>query len=977
MKLKLILLFCASLTNTYLMAQSAYQWKSSTTGEYKYKYVTNDPTKSRFYTLENGLTVVLSSNDKEPKIDFRVAVRAGSNTDPKTATGLAHYLEHLLFKGTDKFGTLNFQKEKPLLDKIDLLYEEHNKITDPTKRKEIYAQIDKTSREASNYAIANEYDKIMKSLGSQTTNAHTSYEETVYKEDFPANSAERFLNVQAERFRNPIFRIFHTELEAVYEEKNRGLDNDGWKMSEQISSVLFPTHNYGQQTTIGTISHLKNPSLLEIRKYYNTYYVPNNMIIAMAGDFNPDEMIAKVDKAFAYMKPKPIPAYNPAPEKPLTEVQQINIYGPSAESVRINYRGYAENSKESLMLELISSILSNDKAGLIDINLNQQQKVIAAGAGYQQMKDYGIFMLSGRPKHGQSLPQVQELLLEQIALLKNGEFDEGLIKAIVVNNKFALLQAFDSNAFRVDAITNEFILNQGKNWNLSLASQESMGKITKQEVIDFAKKFFLNNYVVAYKNKGEDKNMAKVEKPLITPINTNSGYTSPFAKALIEAKISPIQPKFIDYQKDLSFSTAGIANVITVQNKQDNIFRLSYRFEFGSWNNQLYPFAAQYLDYLGTDKFSSQQIGKQFYNIACDYRFNVANESATITISGLQENFNQAVSLVAHIFANCKPDEQALAQMKQTIFKNRENAKLNKANILNGLASYAQYGAENPFNYTLSDEQINAMTSKDLISILHSLNNYPHSITYYGPQTIEEFTSAIKKVHVLPKSFTEPAAAKKFSYSISNSTKVYFADYDMVQAEVRWIRNAGKYNGEEASKISLFNSYFGGGMGSIVFQTIRESKALAYSTYAVYSSPDSQNKQFAMNAYVGSQADKLKDAISGMNELLNELPESKDSFIASKVNAVNVIQTTRIGKDGIIQKYFADKKMGFDHDSMSDLYTGLVPLTFADIKSFHEQRISSKAYNYCIVASAAKVNMGELQKIGPVTTLDLRQIFGY
>ena len=237
---KLLLIAGFLIAGSGLMAQTAYQWKTASAGGYTYKYVTNDPSKSRFYTLKNGLTVILSPNTKEPNIEFRMAVSAGSNTDPRNNTGLAHYLEHLLFKGTDKFGTTDFTKEKPLLDKIDALYEQYNQTTDTVKRKEIYAQIDKTSGEASQISIANEYDKMMQAIGGQSSNAHTSVEETVYNEAFPSNAVDKFLALQAERFRNPIFRIFHTELEAVYEEKNRGLDNDGRKMYEGMSSLLFP-----------------------------------------------------------------------------------------------------------------------------------------------------------------------------------------------------------------------------------------------------------------------------------------------------------------------------------------------------------------------------------------------------------------------------------------------------------------------------------------------------------------------------------------------------------------------------------------------------------------------------------------------------------------------------------------------------------------------------------------------------------------
>jgi predicted Zn-dependent peptidase len=977
MKKKLLLLACFLIAGTSMMAQSGFQWKTASSGGYTYKYVTNDPTQSRFYTLKNGLTVILSANTKEPKIEYRMSVRAGSNTDPRTATGLAHYLEHLLFKGTDKFGTLDFAKEKPLLDKIDGLYEQYNKTTDPAKRKAIYAQIDKTSGDASNYSIANEYDKMMKAIGGQSTNAHTWYEETVYNEDFPSNATDKFLALQAERFRNPIFRIFHTELEAVYEEKNRGLDEDAWKVEEKTAELLFPTHNYGQQTTIGTVEHLKNPSLIEIRKYYNKYYVPNNMALAMAGDFNPDEMIKKVDQSFSFMQNKPVVLYNPAPEKPLTKIQKLDIYGPSAESVRLSYRGYAENSNQSLLLDLISSILANGKAGLIDINLNKQQKVLRAGAGYQQMKDYGVFTLNAQPKQGQTLEQAKQLLLDQINILKKGEFDVSLIKATVANQKLSLLQSFDNNGFRVEAVTNEFILNRANKWDKSLSGQDAMAKLTKKQVTDFANQFFKDNYVVTYKHKGEDKSIAKVEKPTITPVKTNATETSPFAKNLLEMPSTEIAPKFLDYQNDLSFGKAGIADVIEVQNKENPIFRLSYRFEMGAWNNKLMPYAAQYLAFLATDKYSAEQISKEFYNIACNYTFSVSNEVATINISGLQENFDKAVTLVEHILANCKPNETALAGLKSRILKSRENNKLNKAMILNGLMSYAQYGASNPSNYILTNNEVNNITSADLLAILHNVNNYEHTITYYGPQSLPEFTANISKLHKLPATFTPEPPVKRFVYTNNATNQVYFADYDMVQSEIRWVRNAGKYEADLAGKVNLFNSYFGGGMGSIVFQTIRESKALAYSTFAVYSAPDRADKQYAMVAYVGSQADKMNDAVKGMNELLNDLPESAKSFDASKYNAMNAIETDRITKDDIIASYFANKKLGLDHDSRIDEYNELKPLTFTDIKAFHTNNVANNPYTYCIVGSEKNVILDEMKKFGTVNKLTLEQIFGY
>ncbi|WP_316734746.1 M16 family metallopeptidase [Pedobacter aquatilis] len=976
MKFKLFTLACFLVTGSFVKAQT-YQWKTATAGGYTYKYVTNDPSNSRFYTLKNGLTVILSPNNKEPNIQWRMSVRAGSNTDPKNATGLAHYLEHLLFKGTDKFGTNNWAKEKPLLDKIDALYEKYNKTTDPAQRKEIYKEIDKTSGEASNFSIANEYDKMMSGIGGNSSNAHTWYEETVYNEDFPSNAVDKFLAIQSERFRKPIFRIFHTELEAVYEEKNRGLDSDPNKLDEAMMEFLFPTHNYGQQTTIGTIEHLKNPSLVEIRNYYNKYYVPNNMAAVFTGDFNPDEMIKKVDKSFSYMVSKPVTLYNPAPEKPLTKIQKVDVYGPSAEMVEIYYRGYAENTQNSLMLNLIKSILFNGKAGLIDINLNKQQKTQRSSASYQQMKDYGVFNLSAQPRQGQTLEQASKLLLDQIELLKQGKFDDDLIKAIVANQKFSFLQAFDSNNSRAEYLSNEFILNRGTKWDKSLGDIEETAKITKAQVVAFANTYFKDNYVIGFKHKGEDKNTIKVEKPTITPINANGNLTSPFVKSVIDAPVKPLEPKFLDYKKDIIAGKIGIAEVLTTKNKDNSIFRMTYRFNHGTNNYKLLPYAASYLPFLGTDKYTAEEISKAFYNIACSYSLNVGTETTTINISGLQENFGKAVNLVEHILANVKPDEKALADLKNTILKSRENNKLNKGQIMVGLTSYAQYGSVNPYNNVLSNEDVKNMKAEDLIYLLKNLTNYEHVITYYGPKDVEAFSADIKKEHALAKEFTPAAPAKVYNYTVQDSNKVYFANYDMVQSEIRWLRNTGLYNKTDRPNIEVFNNYFGGGMGSIVFQTIRESKALAYSTYALYQMPDKTDRQYSMIAYVGSQADKMTDAVNGMNELLNVLPQSDKSFEGAKSNVLSSLETNRVTKDGIFTYYFADKKLGYDYDSRIDLYKGLKPITFADIKGFHDQKIANKPYSYLIVASDKKVKLEDMQKFGNVTTLTLEQIFGY
>src|SRR5260221_716165 len=184
-----------------------------------------DPMAVQIYELDNGLKVYLTENHETPRFEAQIAVRAGSKNDPPESTGLAHYLEHMLFKGTTRIGTLDYEKEKPHLDLILELYEQHFRETDPRNRKAIYAEINQESQAAAQYEIPNEMDKLYKAMGEEGLNAHTYHEETVYQVNLPANHLEQWAIIESERFQHPAFRLFQPALEIVYEEKNQPLDN--------------------------------------------------------------------------------------------------------------------------------------------------------------------------------------------------------------------------------------------------------------------------------------------------------------------------------------------------------------------------------------------------------------------------------------------------------------------------------------------------------------------------------------------------------------------------------------------------------------------------------------------------------------------------------------------------------------------------------------------------------------------------------
>ncbi len=976
MLLAVLLLQIAAIAQTGKLPTAAkYQWQQAVSGAYAYKYVSNDPIKARFYTLPNGLTVILSPTKKDPRIQCYVATKAGSKTDPANHTGLAHYLEHMLFKGTDKYGSLNWVKEKPQLDKVNALYELYNHTTDAEKRKAIYHQIDSVSGVAATFAIANEYDKMMAAMGGQGTNAFTSFEQTVYTDDVPSSAIDKYLKVQGERFRNPQLRIFHTELEAVYEEKNRTLDNDGRKVFEKLFTELFKNNNYGKQTTIGTVEHLKNPSLKAIRDYFNTYYVPNNMGIILSGDFDPDVMIKKVAATFAYMKTKALPKYSFDPEQPITNPIEREVVGPDAENVTIGFRLPGNKSKDVLLAELVGQILTNGKAGLMDLNLVKKQKLLRASASAYTLIDYGVLFMQGSPTTSQSLEDVKTLMLAEIENLKKGNFDEDLITAIINNQKKAKIQGTETYSSRasdlMDAFTSEL------DWKDQVAYTDLLGKLTKKDIVAFANKYFMNNYVVILKRKGEDKNIVKVEKPAITPVETNRDAQSDFVKAVNNMPATTVNPVWIDYNKDLQRGKIGPAEILYVQNKDNSLFRLRYRFNMGTWNDKKLAVAAQYLQFLGTDKMSSEQITKAFYKIACSFNVAASTEFTTVTIEGLQDNFTEAVTLFEDLLKNCKPDEAALEALKARLSKARTDAKLNKGAIMSGLFNYARFGEHNPFNNVLTNDQLANVSADELLNMLHNLNHYSHSILYYGPQTLEALQGGLNTLHSIPASFTAAPEKMQFTPVSKSKSEVLFADYNMVQAEIRWVNNSVLYTPEMEPVVGVFNNYFGGGMGALVFQTIRESKALAYSTFAVYATPDKKEDPFYTLAYIGCQADKFIESITAMNELLNELPDVAENIKTAKASIKKDIETERITQDGIIFNYLSAQRKGLTDDIRKMTYEAVDKIGYDELHGFHAKNIAGKPYTYCIVASEKKIKDADLGKLGEVKKLKLEEIFGY
>jgi zinc protease len=946
--------------------------------ENNYETAENDPLNARIYTLDNGLKVYLTAYADAPRVQTNIAVRAGSKNDPEDATGLAHYLEHMLFKGTDVYGSLDFEKEAPMLDKIESLYEEYRSIymDDIENRERVWNQIDSVSGEAAKFAIANEYDKMVTGLGAKGTNAYTSNEKTVYINDIPSNQIEKWLKLEAERFRYPVFRLFHTELEAVYEEKNRGLDSDGNKLFEALFDGLFPNHQYGQQTTIGTIEHLKNPSLTEIRKYFNKYYVPNNMAICLSGDFDYDETIALINKYWGSFERKEVPIFEVIKEKPIEEPVFKEVYGPEAERLYIGFRFDGANTEDAKMLTMVDMVLSNSAAGLIDLNLNQEQELIGGGCFPYVLKDYSMHGFYGSPKQGQSLEEVKDLLLSQIEEVKKGNFEDWLLDAIISDLKLNQIKKLESNSGRANEFVSAFIL--GISWEDHQNEMAELEKITKQDIIDFANARYTDNYVVAYKRNGEDKSVLKVTKPAITPVSVNREDQSEFLVNLLAQDVEDIEPVFLNFNKDIQKSNIGDVVFIYKENTENERFKLNYILDMGKDHDNRLKLAVDYLKFLGTADMSPSQKEKDFYKLGCNLSVNCSADKIQVTLSGLANNFDESVQLFETILANAVADEDALVELKATKLKERADAKLDRQTILwRAMGNYAKYGSNSSFMNILSEEELNGVTSNELLELIHNLTAYNHRILYYGPEKMSKVVSDLEKLHAKKTDLKEVPAKKEFAEGAMDKPMVYVIDYDMKQAEVMILSKGSKLNMDEYAIIKYHNEYFGGGMSSIVFQEMRESKALAYSVYSTYTLPKDTTTSHYLMSYIGTQADKLSEAMLGMNELLDVMPEAEANMTNAKESIEQKIRTERLTKSRILSEYEKAQKLGINHDVRKDLYDGVQTFDIASLREFHNSHISSGTRVVMVLGSKEDLDLDVLKQYGEIKYLTLEDVFGY
>lgn len=651
------------------------------------------------------------------------------------------------------------------------------------------------------------------------------------------------------------------------------------------------------------------------------------------------------------------------------------VYGPTSESIYLAFRSEGKGSEQEVLLTLVDYMLANSQAGLIDLNLNQKQVVQNASSFTNFDNDYGFHLLYGSPKENQSLDEVKDLLLEQVEKIKKGEFEDWLLDAVVNDLRLSQIRQYEDASSTAYAYLDAFIGFQ--DWNSRLEMLDRMKEISKEDIVKFANEFYGNNYVEVHKLKGEDSSIVKVENPGITPIELNRDKESAFLKEFNKVGSPSLEPQYIDYKTAIKATeTDNNIEVSYIKNPNNDIFNLNIIFDMGQDHDRMVSLAAGYLDYLGTDKYTPEELKQEFYKIGISYNIFSSNDKTYMSISGLKENLDAGLALLENLWNNAQPNQESYDKYVESILKQRQDGKTQKGNIFyNGMMNYAQYGEDSRLRNIYSEEELKAFKPAELVAKIKEMRAYKQRIFYYG-NDVDAAVASLDKHHAVPETLMDYPEKMEYQ-NVDTGGNVYFVDYDMVQSEILLLSKGDEFDDKKMAAARLFNTYFGSGLSSIVFQEIRESKSLAYSAFASYSMASEEGEPDYTMAYVGTQANKLEQAVNAMMELMNDMPEAQEQFNQAKEATLKQIAAERITKSDIFWTYEGLKKRGITNDYREEMYQTIENMTFDDLKTFFNENIKGQDYNVAVMGNKKDLDFEALGKLGTVKELDIDYIFNY
>ena len=934
--------------------------------------------KVKEYRLENGLTVWLNEDHSQPKVFGAVVVKAGAKDCPDT--GIAHYFEHMMFKGTDRIGTLDYESEKVLLDSIAMKYDELAMTEDTAARARLQKEINELSIRSSEYVIPNEFNRLINRFGGSGLNAATSYDATIYFNTFSPQYMVQWAEINSERLINPVFRLFQSELETVYEEKNMYGDFIGGQVMDTLMARYFGPHPYAYPI-IGSTKNLKNPRLTEMHKFFEDYYVASNMALILSGDFDAQQVMPILEKAFSRIRSGNAPKQEKVMLPPFNgrETMKVKFPIPFIKAMGLGFRGVSANHEDQVALNIAVNLLNNSNGtGYLD-KLMVEHKLMGALAINESMNEAGILAVAIMPKLLiQSYSSAEKMVWDEINRVKNGDFSDEMFNSLKLEQKRQYASSLENIDSRATIMMNLF--SQGKSWNDYLNEVARIESITKEDVVRVAQKYFSNNYLCVTKSTGKYPK-DNLPKPAFSPVvPRNADASSSYAKQLEKIPEQQVAPRIIDFEKDVKTSKlTPLVTLYTTPNPLNDIFTLNISYGIGALEQPELMQLTNYLQLLGTESLSFEQFRSRLQSIGSTLAFDVTPDAFVMKVTGFDNHIDETMELVGDFIRHAKADDKKLRQIvddakvsEKAFFKSGDN-------VASALLEQVKYGDQSRYLRKLSLSQIKKLKGKDMLAIYDKVRSVQCDLHYCGTLPVEKVIGTIRQ-H-LPLERTTVASNSPYYRELKQYDRptVFFIDMpDMAQSIVYGYVKGDPVDDKASRHASrLFSVYFGGDMSSLMFQEIREFRSFAYRTSGRYQLPNHAHKGTAgsFTAMLSTQSDKTLDALGVLDSLIREMPLKPERMEAVKQTLVNRINNDYPPFRNLSEKVASTRMEGFDRDPAEEFLRDIATMDMQDISRFYREQISGRPVVYVIAGNRKHIDMKKLAKYGTIIKVKKKGIY--
>jgi len=934
--------------------------------------------KVKEYRLENGLTVWLNEDHSQPKVFGAVVVKAGAKDCPDT--GIAHYFEHMMFKGTDRIGTLDYESEKVLLDSIAMKYDELAMTEDTAARARLQKEINELSIRSSEYVIPNEFNRLINRFGGSGLNAATSYDATIYFNTFSPQYMVQWAEINSERLINPVFRLFQSELETVYEEKNMYGDFIGGQVMDTLMARYFGPHPYAYPI-IGSTKNLKNPRLTEMHKFFEDYYVASNMALILSGDFDAQQVMPILEKAFSRIRSGNAPKQEKVMLPPFNgrETMKVKFPIPFIKAMGLGFRGVSANHEDQVALNIAVNLLNNaNGTGYLD-KLMVEHKLMGALAINESMNEAGILAVAIMPKLLiQSYSSAEKMVWDEINRVKNGDFSDEMFNSLKLEQKRQYASSLENIDSRATIMMNLF--SQGKSWNDYLNEVARIESITKEDVVRVAQKYFSNNYLCVTKSTGKYPK-DNLPKPAFSPVvPRNADASSSYAKQLEKIPEQQVAPRIIDFEKDVKTSKlTPLVTLYTTPNPLNDIFTLNISYGIGALEQPELMQLTNYLQLLGTESLSFEQFRSRLQSIGSTLTFDVTPDAFVMKVTGFDNHIDETMELVGDFIRHAKADDKKLRQIvddakvsEKAFFKSGDN-------VASALLEQVKYGDQSRYLRKLSLSQIKKLKGKDMLAIYDKVRSVQCDLHYCGTLPVEKVIGTIRQ-H-LPLERTTIASNSPYYRELKQYDRptVFFIDMpDMAQSIVYGYVKGDPVDDKASRHASrLFSVYFGGDMSSLMFQEIREFRSFAYRTSGRYQLPNHAHKGTAgsFTAMLSTQSDKTLDALGVLDSLIREMPLKPERVEAVKQTLVNRINNDYPPFRNLSEKVASARMEGFDRDPAEEFLRDIATMDMQDISRFYREQISGRPVVYVIAGNRKHIDMKKLAEYGTIIKVKKKDIY--